>query len=105
MMLTLALSSSPERVYARALLQFAPEDVAEAFAASRGVTVPTQLRACVKADGRDLPRCFRELAPARPAVRIQLWSVRRAAVALAVLGTTVLAVGALATYARLADLL
>ncbi len=105
MMLVLALSSSPERVYARALLQFAPEDVAEAFAASRGVTIPTQLRACLKADGRDLARCFRELAPARPAVRIQLWSVRRALVALAVLGSAVLAVGALATYARLADLL
>ena len=104
MMLTLALSSSPERVHARALRQFAPEDVAEAFAASRGVTVPTQLRACLREDGRDLARCFRELAPARSAVRIQLWSVRRVLVTVAVLGAAVLAVAALATYARLADL-
>ncbi|MCW2623113.1 MAG: rane protein of unknown function, putative kinase domain [Frankiales bacterium] len=105
MMLTLALSSTPERVYARALRQFAPEDVAEAFAASRGVTVPTQLRTRLKADGRDLSRCFRDLAPARPPVRIQLWSVRRVLVTLAVLVGAVLAVGAVAAYARLADLL
>ena len=44
MMLTLALSSTAEVVYERALLQFAPEDIAEAFAASRSVTIPTQLR-------------------------------------------------------------
>jgi tRNA A-37 threonylcarbamoyl transferase component Bud32 len=105
MMLTLALSSTPEQVYARALLQFAPDDVAEAFAASRSITVPTQLRARMRADGRDLAAEFRRLAPSRPPVAIQLWSVRRVLVTLAVLGGAVLTVAALAAYARVANLL
>jgi tRNA A-37 threonylcarbamoyl transferase component Bud32 len=105
MMLTLALSSSAEQVYARALLQFAPEDVAEAFAASRSITVPTQLRVRMRADGRDLAGEFRRLAPQRPPVAIQLWSVRRVLVTLAVLTGALLTVAALAAYARVANLL
>ena len=54
MMLTLALASDAELVYERAIRMFAPDDVAEAFAASRSVTIPTQLRARLRADGRDL---------------------------------------------------
>ncbi|MGZ6827001.1 MAG: hypothetical protein ACXVGH_09420, partial [Mycobacteriales bacterium] len=95
---------SAERVYARALLQFAPEDVAEAFAASRGVTVPTRLRSRLQADGRDLARCFRELAPPHRPVAIQLWTVRRVLVTAAVLLGAALAVVALVAYARVADL-
>jgi tRNA A-37 threonylcarbamoyl transferase component Bud32/membrane-associated phospholipid phosphatase len=105
MMLTLGLSSSPEQVYARALLQFAPEDVAEAFAATRSITVPTQLRTRLKADGRDLSRRFRELAPERPPVAIQLWSVRRVLVTTALLAMTAVTVAGLAEYARVANLL
>ena len=105
MMLTLALSSSAERVHARALRQFAPEDVAEAFAATRSVTLPTQLRARLRADGRDLVRCLRELSPDRPPVAIQLWSVRRVLVAVSVLAGAVAAAAGVATYARVADLL
>ena len=105
MMLTLALSSSAERVHSRALLQFSSDDVAEAFAASRSVTVPTQLRTRLRADGRDLPQRFRRLAPGRPPVAIQLWGVRRVLVTAAVLGGAVLAVAALAAYARVANLL
>jgi hypothetical protein len=105
MMLTLALSSSAERVHERALHQFAPDDVAEAFAASRSVTVPTQLRTRLKADGRDLARRFQELAPGRAPVAIQLWSLRRVGVALTVLTGAVATVGALAAYARVANLL
>jgi tRNA A-37 threonylcarbamoyl transferase component Bud32 len=77
MMLVLALRSSPERVYERALLQFDEDDIAEAFAASRGVTLPSALRADVKRDGRELLVRFRQLAPERPPVAIQRWSVRR----------------------------
>src|SRR5206468_224569 len=44
MMLTLALSSTPEHVYERALGFFAADDVAEAFAACRSITVPSQPR-------------------------------------------------------------
>ncbi len=77
MMLVLALGSSPELVYERALLQFSQDDIAEAFAASRGVTLPSALRSDVKRDGRELLQRFRELAPERTPVSIQHWSLRR----------------------------
>jgi tRNA A-37 threonylcarbamoyl transferase component Bud32 len=77
MMLVLALRSDAQTVYERALLFFTPEELSEAFAATRGVASPTQLRNFVKRDGRDLLEQFRRLAPPRPPVRVQLWSVRR----------------------------
>ncbi len=77
MMLVLALRSDPEPVYQKALTYFTPEELAEAFAATRGVASPTQLRASMKADGRDLLETFRGLAPARKLIGIQRWSVRR----------------------------
>ena len=99
MMLTLALASTPERVYERALQVFDANDIAEAFAASRGVTIPSQLRTRLRADGRDLLTCFRRLAPQRPVVPIQVWTVRRVAVTAGVLlaagVTTAVAVAAL----------
>ncbi len=105
MMLTLALASSPELVYDRAARTFAPEDVAEAFAASRSVTIPTQLRTRLRADGRDLVARFRVLAPPRPPVRIQLWTLRRVAVTVGMLLAVALAVVSAYAYARLAGLL
>jgi hypothetical protein len=77
MMLVLALRSDPDLVYERALLQFTPSDVGEAFAASRGITLPSQLRHDMKRDGRDLLARFRELAPTYPPISIQRWSWRR----------------------------
>ncbi len=77
MMLVLALGSSHELVYERALLQFSEDEIAEAFAASRGVTLPSQLRADVRRDGRTLLERFRKLAPDRQPVAIQRWSLRR----------------------------
>lgn len=77
MMLVLALGSSPELVYERALEYFSEGEIAEAFAASRGVTLPSALRADVKRDGRALLTRFRELAPERKPVAIQRWSLRR----------------------------
>lgn len=77
MMLVLALGSTPELVYERAKLQFTEDEIAEAFAASRGVTLPSQLRSDVRRDGRELLERFRELAPDREPVAIQRWSVRR----------------------------
>ena len=77
MMLVLALRSDAPTVYERALRHFTPEDVAEAFAATRGVASPTQLRAKLKEHDRDLSEEFRSLAPAREPVRIQRWSLRR----------------------------
>ena len=67
MMLVLAVGSTPERVYQHALRYFTPEEIAEAFAATRGVASPSQLRLMIKQDPRDLLGQFRRLAPAAPA--------------------------------------
>jgi serine/threonine-protein kinase RIO1 len=77
MMLVLALRTDAETVYRRALRFFSPDDLAEAFASCGGVTLPTQLRTMLAADGRDLTGRFRQLAPPRPPVRVQKWSPRR----------------------------
>src|SRR5215208_2827467 len=93
MMLCLALRSDPELVYARALRQFTVEEVTEAFAATRGLTMPSQLRNLMRAQGRDLHDEFLELLPERPRpIAIQRWSIRR--IGLAVL-TLLLAVAVL----------
>jgi hypothetical protein len=77
MMLVLALRSDAESVYQKALEYFTPDEVAEAFAATRGVASPTQLRNFMKQDGRDLLERFRALAPARHRMTIQRWTLRR----------------------------
>ncbi len=77
MMLVLALYSTPELVYELARRRFTADEIAEAFAASRGVTLPSALRADVRRDGRHLLERFRELAPTRKPVAIQRWSLRR----------------------------
>ena len=91
MMLVLASRSEPERVYRRALRLFTPDDVAEAFAATRGVASPTQLRSVLKADRRDLIGEFRDLAPHRPRISLQRWSLRRVALAVGVVVVLILA--------------
>jgi tRNA A-37 threonylcarbamoyl transferase component Bud32/membrane-associated phospholipid phosphatase len=93
MMLVLAVGSDPDRVYRRALQYFTPEEIAEAFAATRGVASPSQVRMVVKQDGRDLLAQFRRLAPQRRPIPIQRWSVRRVALALGVLVTALLLAG------------
>jgi tRNA A-37 threonylcarbamoyl transferase component Bud32 len=105
MMLTLALASTAERVYDRALLLFTPDDVAEAFAASRGVTFPAQLRSRLRADGRDLMAQFRRLAPPRPPFPIQRWTVRRVVTTIASAGALALIVWGSLVFARAAGLL
>jgi membrane-associated phospholipid phosphatase/tRNA A-37 threonylcarbamoyl transferase component Bud32 len=86
MMLCLALRSSPEQVYQRALRLFSIEEISEAFAATRGLTMPSQLRQLIRAQGRDLHAEFFNLLPTRPRpVSIQRWSVRRVGLALLVL--------------------
>ena len=92
MMLVLALRTTPERVYERALRRFSPTEIAEAFAATHGVTLPSQLRAQLRADGRDLVACFRELAPETPYISIQRWTWRRAVLTAAVVAVAVVAV-------------
>ena len=88
MMLVLAVRTDPARVYRRALSYFTEAELAEAFAATRGVASPTQLRAFMKRDPRDLLAEFRTLAPQRQPIVLQRWSIRRvsgAAVMLAVI--------------------
>jgi tRNA A-37 threonylcarbamoyl transferase component Bud32 len=104
MMLTLALCTAAERVYDRALTMFAPDEIGEAFAASRGVTIPSQLRSLVRQRDDDLLARFRELAPPTPPVAIQRWSLRRVVLTLAVATSTALAVALVAVNLRLAGL-
>ena len=82
MMLCLALRSSPQQVYDRALRQFTVEEISEAFAAARGLALPSQLRRALRAEGRDIHGEFLRLLPEKPApIKIQRWSVRRIAAA------------------------
>ena len=63
MMLVLALRSDARVVYEKATQYFTPEELSKAFAATRGVASPTQLRNFMKRDSRDLLEEFRALAP------------------------------------------
>jgi len=93
MLLTLALGSDPRTVYRLALERFDAEEIAEAFAASRGVTIPTQLRRMLADDGRELVGSFRSLAPPRSPIPIQRWTIRRLALTAALVAGAVLALG------------
>ena len=85
MMLVLAIRTDPARVYRQALNYFTEAELAEAFAATRGVASPTQLRAFMKRDPRDLLAEFRTLAPQRRPIVLQRWSIRRVTLAAAML--------------------
>ena len=85
MMLVLAVRTDPARVYRQALDYFTEAELAEAFAATRGVASPTQLRAFMKRDPRDLLAEFRTLAPQRKPIVLQRWSLRRVTLAAAML--------------------
>ena len=94
MMLILALRTDARRVYERALGWFAPEDIGEAFAATHGVTIPSQLRAALKesenATGRGLVAEFRALAPESEPIHVQRWNTYRVGLAAGTLATAVL---------------
>ncbi len=105
MMLTLSLCVPAERVYAHALEVFTADDVAEAFAATRAVTVPSQLRALLREQGGDRVGEFRALAPARRQVAIQRWSLRRFALTVGVVLGVLLGLALVAANFRLAGLL
>jgi hypothetical protein len=93
MLLVLALRSEPRLVYERAVRQFTVEEIGEAFAATRGLTMPSQLRRMLHAQGRDLHAEFLKLLPAPPRpIAIQRFSARRLGLTLAVLVGTLLAV-------------
>jgi tRNA A-37 threonylcarbamoyl transferase component Bud32 len=78
MMLVLATRSSPEQVFGRARIQFNDDEIAEAFAATSGITMPSQLRKTMRDQGRDLHAEFLRLLPELPPpIAIQRWSIRR----------------------------
>jgi membrane-associated phospholipid phosphatase len=83
MMLCLALRCDPPLVYQRARRQFSVAEISEAFAAARGLAMPSQLRRMLRDQGRDLHAEFVDLLPERPQpIRIQRWSARRVALLL-----------------------
>jgi predicted anti-sigma-YlaC factor YlaD len=95
MMLCLALRSDARLVYERALRQFTVEEITEAFAAARGLALPSQLRHMIRAQGHDLHEEFIRLLPERPhPIRIQRWSLRRVGLMALVATLAVLVVGA-----------
>jgi membrane-associated phospholipid phosphatase/tRNA A-37 threonylcarbamoyl transferase component Bud32 len=93
MMLVLGLRTSAEQVYERARRQFSDDEIAEAFAATRGLTMPSQLRRMLRQQGRDLHGDFLTLLPYRLApIRIQRWTWRRVVLTVATLFAAVLAI-------------
>jgi tRNA A-37 threonylcarbamoyl transferase component Bud32 len=93
MMLTLALQSDPELVYARATKVFTPEEISEAFAAAVGLAIPTQVAERLKQDPRPLLSTFKELAPPHAKISIQRWSVRRLALAISAVASALVLSG------------
>ncbi len=91
MMIILGLRVEPEHVYDIATRHFSPDDIAEAFAATKGITIPSQSQRWLnrrRQEGRDILAEFRKLAPDREEIAIQRWSARRLWLAL---GTSVFA--------------
>jgi tRNA A-37 threonylcarbamoyl transferase component Bud32 len=99
MMLVLALRTDAERVYRHARRLFTDDEIAEAFAATRGLTMPSQLRRMLRAQGRDLHADFLRLLPRRlPPVRIQRWTVRRVGLTLVTLAVLLVAGSAVVPF-------
>jgi membrane-associated phospholipid phosphatase/tRNA A-37 threonylcarbamoyl transferase component Bud32 len=106
MMLVLATRSSAERVYQRARQLFRDDEIAEAFAATRGITMPSQLRRMMREQGRDLHAEFLRLLPERPTpIAVQHWSVRRVVLMIGVVLAAVVAVLLAVSYFQSARLL
>ncbi len=87
MMIILGLRHDPEHVYQEAMKLFSEDDIAEAFAATRGITMPSQSRsankALVKGGGSDLVETFRSMAPPSDPISVQRWGRRRILLTLA----------------------
>ena len=81
MILILSTRLEPRVVYRIAQQYFVPEDIAEAFAASTSITIPTQLRAELRAyrkrHGIDLVELWNDITPERDPISIQRWSTSR----------------------------
>jgi tRNA A-37 threonylcarbamoyl transferase component Bud32 len=101
MMLCLALRSSPQQVYQRALQQFTVGEISEGFAAARGLALPSQLRKMMRAQGRNLHAEFVRLLPKAPRpIGVQRWSTRRVVLLLLVVLALIPAVPLAWAFAR-----
>ena len=101
MMLCLALRSSPQQVYERALRQFSVGEISEAFAAARGLALPSQLRKLMRSQGRNLHAEFVRLLPEAPRpIGVQRWSTRRVALLALVLLALIPAIPLAWAFAR-----
>jgi hypothetical protein len=105
MMLTLGVFSTPARVYAAASGIFSQDEIGEAFAAAFSVTVPSQLRACLSSDTRDLRAEFAALVPPHPPIAVQRWSLRRVLLGSTATAAVVIALTLLAYNLRTVGLL
>jgi tRNA A-37 threonylcarbamoyl transferase component Bud32/membrane-associated phospholipid phosphatase len=85
MMLVLALRTDARRVYQAALTYFDVEEISEGLAATKGVTIPSQTRALLKEDSRDVLGELRSFVPECAPIAIQRWSMRRAGITAAAL--------------------
>jgi membrane-associated phospholipid phosphatase/tRNA A-37 threonylcarbamoyl transferase component Bud32 len=104
MMLCLALRSEPRLVYERAQRQFSVEEITEAFAATRGLAMPSQLRHMLRERGRDLHAEFLGLLPERPRpIPMQRFSLRRLGLALLVLLVLLIVVPTLVNWSVQTD--
>jgi membrane-associated phospholipid phosphatase/tRNA A-37 threonylcarbamoyl transferase component Bud32 len=104
MMLVMALRTDPERVYEIAQRFFTPDDIGEAFAAARGMAIPTESQRFLKEDHRDLVARFRELAPPHPKISIQRWSARRVGLTIGVvLGSILMVLWSLTVFLEVID--
>ncbi len=86
MMLTLSVGYPPEEVHRRAALIFSDDEIGEAFAVARSVTIPGELRTAIKSGPGDLLARNRELAAPRQPIGIQRWTPRRVSALVAVIG-------------------
>jgi tRNA A-37 threonylcarbamoyl transferase component Bud32 len=79
MLLCLALYAGPERALQAAERSFTADEIAEALAATRSVTIPAQLRSLLRRDAPDLAEQLRSMVPDHPPIAIQRWSAARVA--------------------------
>ena len=86
MVLTVGLVAGAQHVVKRAALQFDPDELGEAFAATSSVTIPRQLRRLIASSGTDLVAEFRALLPPHQHIRVQRWSLRRVLLAVGTAG-------------------
>ena len=87
MMLVLALRTDSQRVYEAARRYFTVEEISEALAATHGVTIPSQTRALLKQDARNVLGELRALVPACKPIAVQRWSMRRVGITLGALAS------------------